>query len=341
VRLIERVWSGDSSADRVIRTVLSPLALLYRAGIGVRGSMYDLGLARVRKSPIPTVSIGNLTVGGTGKTPVAAWIAARLHTLGESPAIVLRGYGGDEPLVHSRINPDIPVIVSADRVTGIAEARASGATVAVLDDAFQHRRAARDVDLVLMSADDWNDEQRVLPAGPYREPMSALSRASAVIITRKTANDTQVQRVEKAVKARFPNLPVAVAALTPHEVVLSKSPDQRIPVSELAGKQLLAVAAVGNPDAFFAQLESVGARIDRRAYPDHHPFSNGDVATLASASRSVDYVVCTLKDAVKLEPLWPADGRPLWYVSVAVAIESGKPAIEQLLARLSGRNHAV
>lgn len=303
--------------------------------------MYDSGLARVHSSPIPTISIGNLTVGGTGKTPVAAWIASRLHALGESPAIVLRGYGGDEPLVHSRINPDIPVIVSADRVAGIAEAKASGASVAVLDDAFQHRRAARDVDLVLISSDDWNDDQRVLPAGPYREPMSALSRASAVIITRKTATDTQVRRVEKAVRARFPNLPVAVASLTPHEVVLSKSPDRRIPVSELAGKQLLGVAAVGNPDAFFEQLESVGARVDRRAYPDHHPFSNGDVTTLAAASGSADYVVCTLKDAVKLEPLWPAEGSPLWYVSLAVAIESGKPAIEQLLARLSRRNHAV
>ena len=341
MRLIERVWSGDSRADKIIRTALSPLELLYRAGVALRGSLYDTGLARVQPSPIPTISVGNLTVGGTGKTPVAAWVASRLKSLGESPAIVLRGYGGDEPLVHSRINSDVPVIVSVDRVAGIAEAKAKGATVAVLDDAFQHRRAARDVDLVLISADDWQEERRVIPAGPYREPFSALSRASAVIITRKTADDSRVQSVERTVKSRFPGLPVVVASLSPAAIVLARSPDERAPIGQLAGKRVCAIAAVGNPDAFFQQLERAGAHVTRQAYPDHHPFSNRDVATIAAASKSADYVVCTLKDAVKLEPLWPADGRPLWYVSLAVAIESGKPVIEQLLARLSRRNHAV
>jgi tetraacyldisaccharide 4'-kinase len=341
VRLIERIWSGDSRADKALRAALSPLELLYRAGIAVRGRMYDTGLARVQQSPLPTVSIGNLTVGGTGKTPVAAWVASRLAALGESPAIVLRGYGGDEPLVHSRINPDVPVIVEADRVAGIVEAKAKGATVAVLDDAFQHRRAARDVDLVLISADSWRDEQRVLPAGPYREPLSALSRASAVIITRKSADDEKVQSVERAVKSRFPRLAVAVASLSPAEIVLAGSPDHRAPIGQISGKCICAVAAVGNPGAFFEQLERAGAQVARQAYPDHHPFSNEDAARLALASSSADYVVCTLKDAVKLEPLWPADGRPLWYVSLAVAIDSGKPAIDELLARLTGRNRAV
>jgi tetraacyldisaccharide 4'-kinase len=337
VRLIERLWSGDSFADKAARTALSPLGLLYRAGVAFRGSLYDSGLARVQQSPIPTISIGNLTVGGTGKTPVAAWAASRLRSLGESPAIVLRGYGGDEPLVHSRINPDVPVIVSPDRVAGIAEAKAKGATVAVLDDAFQHRRAGRDVDLVLISADNWQEEQRVLPAGPYREPMSALSRASAVIITRKSAGDSGVASVRRAVTSRFPRLPIVVASLNPIEIVSGKSTDKRAPIGELAGKRVLAIAAVGNPGAFFEQLERAGAQVTRQAYPDHHPFSNRDVATIAAASRSADYVVCTLKDAVKLEPLWPADGGLLWYVSLAVAIESGKPAIEALLARLAGR----
>ena len=341
MRLIERVWAGNSAADKAIRTALTPLELLYRAGVALRGSFYDTGLARVQRSPIPTISIGNLTVGGTGKTPVAAWVAWRLKSLGESPAIVLRGYGGDEPLVHSRINPEIPVIVSADRVAGVAEAKSQGATVAVLDDAFQHRRAARDVDLVLMSADNWQEEQHVLPAGPYREPMSALSRASAVIITRKSAGDSLVHSVEGAVKSRFPGLPIAVASLSPAEIVLAKSTDHHEPINALAGKRVCAIAAVGNPSAFFEQLERVGAQVTRQAYPDHHPFSNRDVAMLGAASRSVDYVVCTLKDAVKLEPLWPADGRPLWYVSLAVAIESGKPAIEELLARLARRKNAV
>jgi tetraacyldisaccharide 4'-kinase len=260
--------------------------------------------------------------------------------MGQSPAIVLRGYGGDEPLVHARINPDVPVIVSPDRVAGIAGAKAQGATVAVLDDAFQHRRASRDVDLVLISADSWSEEHRVLPAGPYREPLSALSRASAVIITTKSAARSQVAKVEQAIRTQFPALPISVASLSPYEVVLSESPEQRIRVAELSGKTVLAIAAIGNPDSFFQQLEVSGARVIRRPYADHHAFSNGDVASLADASRSVDYVVCTLKDAVKLEPLWPADGSPLWYVSLAVAIVSGMPAIDELLARLSRRTDA-
>jgi tetraacyldisaccharide 4'-kinase len=171
--------------------------------------------------------------------------------------------------------------------------------------------------------------------------MSALSRASAVVITRKSADDSSVQNVERAVKLRFPRLPIVVASLDPAEIVLARSTDERKPVGQLSGMRVCAIAAVGNPGAFFEQLECVGAQVTRQAYPDHHPFSNVDVARLAAASRSVDYLVCTLKDAVKLEPLWPADAGRLWYVSLAVAIESGKPAIEELLARLARRKNAV
>jgi tetraacyldisaccharide 4'-kinase len=338
VPLIERIWAGNSAADKAIRTALAPLELLYRTGVVIRGALYRTGLARIHASPIPTVSVGNLTVGGTGKTPVSAWIASRLRAMGHSPAIILRGYGGDEPLVHSRINPDIPVIVAPDRVAGIEEAQKNGASVAVLDDAFQHRRASRDVDLVLIGADDWTGDQRVLPAGPYREPLSALSRASAVIITRKTADDSQVRRITGTIAKEFPALPVVVAKLSAAEMVLAKSEDQRLSVDALAGKIVLAIAAIGNPISFFKQIEARGAQVERRPYPDHHAFSAADVVSLATASKAADYVVCTLKDAVKLEPLWPADGSPLWYVSLAVTIESGMPAIEELLARLSSPN---
>jgi tetraacyldisaccharide 4'-kinase len=211
----------------------------------------------------------------------------------------------------------------------------NGASVAVLDDAFQHRRASRDVDFVLINADDWSGDQRVLPAGPYREPLSALSRASAVIITRKIADDAQVTRITGTIAKEFPALPIAVAKLNAAEVVLAKSEEQRLSVDALGGKRVLAIAAIGNPISFFKQIEARGAQVERRPYPDHHAFSVTDVASLVTASKAADYVVCTLKDAVKLEPLWPADGSPLWYVSLAVTIESGKPAIEELLARLS------
>src|SRR5690348_7442624 len=130
---------------------------------------------------LPTLSVGNVTVGGTGKTPVAAWIAAELIDRGARPAIVLRGYGDDEPLVHARLNPDVPVIVAPDRLEGIARAAASGADVAVLDDAFQHRRAQRTADIVLVSAERWTRTPRLLPAGPWRESLRALRRTSMIL----------------------------------------------------------------------------------------------------------------------------------------------------------------
>src|SRR5919205_723592 len=125
--LVERVWFGDDLLARAARDALLPGEILYGAVIGLRKALYDSGILTTHKPALPTVSVGNLTVGGTGKTPVAAWIATELIERGERPAIVLRGYGEDEPLVHARLNPTIPVIVSADRASGIVNARVAGA----------------------------------------------------------------------------------------------------------------------------------------------------------------------------------------------------------------------
>ena len=337
MRLIERVWAGDSAADRIARAALAPLEGLYRGATALRGRLYDAGLLSAARSPISVVSIGNLTVGGTGKTPVSAWIAARLAQQGRMPAIVLRGYGGDEPLVHSRINPGIPVIVAADRSAGIRDAASAGADVAILDDAFQHRKARRDLDIVLLSADDWTGRRRLLPAGPFREPMSALTRASAVFITRKSAGDQQVAAVRNAVVAEAPDVPLAVIRLDLSEVIRAVPPAGAMPAAMLAGKKILGVAAVGNPAAFFSQLESLNAIVRPMAYPDHHAYTASDIAEITRKSAECDFVVCTLKDAVKLGPVWPASNTPLWYVSLAVQVESGEAAIDALLMRLKGR----
>ena len=337
MRLIERVWAGDSAADHVARAALAPFEGLYRGATAVRGWLYDAGVLSAAASPIPVVSVGNLTVGGTGKTPVSAWIAARLAQQGRSPAIVLRGYGGDEPLVHSRINPGIPVIVAANRSAGIREAALTGADIAILDDAFQHRKATRDLDIVLISADDWTGRRRLLPAGPFREPISAISRASAVFITRKSASDQQVESVRKAVLAKARDVPVAVLRLDLSELVRATPPAGAMPAGMLAGKRILAIAAVGNPEAFFSQLRLLEANVLPMPYPDHHAYTAGDIAAITRKSAACDYVVCTLKDAVKLGPVWPASNTPLWYVSLAVQVESGESAIDALLMRLRGR----
>jgi tetraacyldisaccharide 4'-kinase len=334
VPVIENLWTGNSASDRVARTLLSPLELVFRGIVALRGRLYDNGSLEVKRSRISVVSVGNLTVGGTGKTPISAWVASRLAARGRAPAIILRGYGADETLVHKHLNPSIPVIEASDRVSGIQVAAQTGADVAILDDAFQHRRAARDVDIVLISADDWTGHQRLLPAGPYREPVEGLRRATVVIITRKAASDSTVASIESFVRQTAPGALLAVARLDLTDVVNHGAPERTFEMRALRDKSILAIAAVGNPRAFFNQLEACGARVVRRAFPDHHGFTRQEIAELAAQSAQFDYVVCTLKDAVKLGVEWPADARPLWYVSLSVNVESGGPAIDEIFARL-------
>jgi tetraacyldisaccharide 4'-kinase len=140
---LEWLWYGDSAGSRLGRGVLWPLEQIYTGAVRLRGRMYDRGLLEVAKAPVPVLAIGNVSVGGTGKTPVTAWAVARLRDLGARPAVVLRGYGDDEPLVHRRLNPDALVVCDADRVRGARMAHVQGADCVVLDDAFQHRRLAR------------------------------------------------------------------------------------------------------------------------------------------------------------------------------------------------------
>ncbi len=336
MRLIEQVWTGDSGVDRAGRMALAPLEAMYRAAVVLRSEFYDRGIATVVQPTIPVVSVGNLTVGGTGKTPVSAWIAERLLKAGRAPAIVLRGYGGDEPLVHSRLNPGVPVVVAPNRSQGVREAASIGADIAVLDDGFQHRRAGRDLDLVLISADDWTGQVRMLPAGPFREPLSALRRASAVIVTRKAASDSQVEGVVKAVRSAGADA-TAVVRFELQDIVMEGPVGHRMSAAALADKRVLAVAAIGNPAAFFSQLTCLGANVEPLAFRDHHAFTASDIAMISARSSGFDYVVCTLKDAVKLRPVWPAGSAPLWYVSQTVTAERGAAIIDELLMRLRGR----
>src|ERR1700674_4637498 len=206
--MVEAVWAGRGRRARAVRGLLAPPAALYGAVIATRGKLYDWGVFRTTEFSVPVLSVGNLSVGGTGKTPVAAWFARRFSEKGAAPAIVLRGYGGDEIIVHERLNEGIPVIAAADRVRGIREAIAKGVDVVVLDDAFQHRRAGRDADVLLVSADAWMGKPRLLPAGPWREPLRSARRATLVIIPRKSADKATVEATRRALGAAAPQDPI-------------------------------------------------------------------------------------------------------------------------------------
>ena len=343
--IAERVWYGRGVAPAVARAALRPFELLYRAGAAGRALLYDRALLRAQRLVLPALSVGNLTVGGTGKTPVAAWMAAQLLARGARPALVLRGYGDDEPSVHALLNPTVPVVATPDRVLGAREAAGVGADVVVLDDAFQHRRAARVADLVLVSAERFGDRSpvRLLPAGPYREPLSALGRADLAVVTRKTADPSHVARTLARLSATRADLPVAVVELALDELrawprrdgdLPSRGADVRQPLDALAGARVLAIAAVGDPAAFFAQLVARGAVVERAAYADHHRFTAAEAQALAARAAAADRVVCTLKDAVKLGPLWPRQAPPLWYVSQRVVVERGAELLDACLARV-------
>ena len=337
-RLVEIVWAGRGRRARAARAVLAPVEGLYRAIVTTRGKLYDWGVFRADNFSVPVLSIGNLSVGGTGKTPIAAWFAQRLSSKGAKPGIVLRGYGGDETIVHERLNAGVPVIAAADRARGIREAIAYGVDVVVLDDAFQHRRAARDADVVLVSADAWSGTPRLLPAGPWREPLRAARRANLAIITRKTAEKSTVEDVRRALGSAAPRVPVATAYLAPGDL-RSTATGQTLPLHVLRGADLTAIAAIAHPDSFFRQLTELGAVVRPHSFPDHHAFTHKEARDLSMRASSSDFVVCTLKDAVKLESLWPAEAGSLWYVSQRLRIEDGQEHIDRLLDALLTRAH--
>jgi len=327
MRTLERIWFEESLIARAGRLALAPPAWLYSSIVRLRGALFDHDVLRQHRSAVPVLSVGNLSVGGTGKTPLAAWAAARLRDAGARPAVLLRGYGGDEPLVHALLNPDIPVIANPDRLAGARAALAAGADCAILDDGFQHRRLARIADWVLVSAEQPPEPARLLPAGPWREPTSSLRRATVVIVTRKSASLETASAVAARLGARY-GVDCAIVHLTPSDVVDARE-RRSIGLQRLRGASVLLVAAIGAPAAFAAQVGELGvAQCETLTFRDHHRFTEPDVSRIVQASARFDAVVCTLKDAVKLTPLWPRAVPPLWYVSQRAEVERG----EQLLA---------
>jgi tetraacyldisaccharide 4'-kinase len=335
---VERVWYGTDGLARAARVALAPAERLFAGISGVRTLLYDAGWVKGATAPIPVISVGNLTVGGTGKTPVSAWIAQWLRARGARPAIVMRGYGSDEPAVHRELNPDVDIILGVDRRRAVAEATQRGADIAVLDDAFQHRQLRRTTDIVLISADRWSDEIHLLPAGPWREPLSAVRRANLIIVTRKAAAVEDVERVHARLASVAPRVPRVSVHLAAGDLMRVDG-SERSALATLAGERVTAVAAIADPVAFVRQLESCGARVDPMIYRDHHEFDDADVRRIVASAGGSARVICTLKDAVKLRKLWPRGAPALWYVSQRVIVERGVGGIEQLLEEALRARH--
>jgi tetraacyldisaccharide 4'-kinase len=218
--------------------------------------------------------------------------------------VLLRGYGGDETLVHQHAVPEAVVIADPDRVAGAERALANGAQVLVLDDAYQRLDVRRDLNILVMSAETTRAVRWSLPAGPWRESWGALDRADAVIITRKRATLEAAETLAGEMRRQVPG-PVAIAYLGLHSLAGLVS-GRKSSAAVLEGKRVVAASGIADPDAFVAQVKATGAAVQVATWKDHHDYRDEDVAWLAHAARRADHVVITEKDAVKLRDRWPA-----------------------------------
>jgi len=328
-RVMLWVW-GRASVARVVRLALVPLSLPYVAIVRVRATAYRRGVLRAKRLILPTVAVGNLSVGGTGKTPLAAWIARRYVGQGRTPGILLRGYGGDEPLVHRRLVPEGVVVAHPDRVAGAVRARAAGADILVLDDAFQLLSVVRDLNIAVVSAESVEGSRWPLPAGPWREGWDALARADVIVVTRKRASAAAADALARRLERRRAGTLVCVAHLAVGRLEGMRSGTRHeLPV--LAGRRVLAAAGIADPETFATQLRGLGAIVQLQAYQDHHPYAEADLAGLVRGLAGADYVVVTEKDAVKLRGRWPGDVPEPLVAGLAVQWERNGHLLEHAL----------
>ena len=313
-----------------------PAEALYRRAVILRNHCYDLGFLPETESGIPIISVGNLTVGGTGKTPVASWLIDRLTTMGHRPALVTRGYGSDEVLLYELRNPGVPVVVQKSKLKGVAQAMREGAKVAVLDDGFQHRAAKRNVDIVLLAAEQ-GAEGPLLPRGRFREPLSALSRADAIVITRKVATQDEACTLGRLAMGKAPNAAMGQIHLREDVWTELKGEPPADAYGGLPAGDLLAVSSIAEPDGFHEMVRSkAGGVVECMAFPDHHPFSSHDVRRIVERAGARP-VVTTEKDAVKLRTF--SQELPRTYVlRLQVAWDFGQDAVMELIGRALDKN---
>ena len=338
---VARGWErGFSPAETPL---VGALAGGYRSLLAARDWLYGRGVLKSRRLDRPVVAIGNVTVGGTGKTPAVMLVVETLLQLGHRPAVVSRGYGrrtdgvrvvadtakifvepedaGDEPFLLARRLPGVPVVVGANRgeAAQLAVERFD-ASVIVLDDAFQHRTLDKDLEIVMARAHAPWGNGRLLPAGPLREPLAALARAHVVVATgARDADD--VADVMPAIARYAPGVPVIPAMYVATECWDARRM-QPASLDDLRSARVLGFAGIGAPEGFRRTLEELGATVTGLvAFDDHHWYTSTDVGRLVERARALgaDALVTTEKDWVRLLRLG-AVRMPLWVVSVRLEL---------------------
>ena len=336
--------------------VLELMSSIFLTGIRLRYAAFRRGWLKTRRLNRPVISVGNLSVGGTGKTPMVILMAEMLLAAGERPCILTRGYRrrgraptlldpeeklvydprvvGDEPAALAKALPDIPIVVAADRFHGgrLAE-RSFRPGVFLLDDGFQHLALDRDLDVVLLDVTTPSSDLALLPAGRLREPFQALQRAHWVILTRTELGDASGMhaRVQAAnPEARVFRCSTKLAGLADARSGLPELPER------LLRKKLAAFCAIGNSAAFFADLRNWGFDVAaERAFPDHHVYRHYDLESVFAMARDAgaEAVLTTEKDLMNLPPRWDVP-LPLFAACIRLEIENKMEFERALLAEV-------
>ncbi|HXX45968.1 MAG TPA: tetraacyldisaccharide 4'-kinase [Candidatus Acidoferrales bacterium] len=331
----------------LLESVLWPFTLAYGAVTHLRTRAYRTGLLRPKRLDGVVISVGNLTVGGTGKTPMVLWVAERLIADGKRTGILTRGYRGETStegstsdevrLLRARLGDRVAFGVGADRWARGRELAAQGVEWFILDDGFQHIQLARDVDIVLIDATNPFGGGHLLPAGRLREPKSALGRADIIVITR-TEHSPAVEAV-----IRHESDAQIFYARTQLDFIRSFSDGQmggRVEPSQLG--TLFAFCGIANPSAYLADLRKWGVQIaGYRSFPDHHKYTQNDDDALASEARAAGAsgVICTEKDLPNLHGIQYR--LPTFYCSISMSVDRESEFWRTVLATARSSVHAA
>jgi tetraacyldisaccharide 4'-kinase len=335
------VLRGDKRGPVAVLIRLTMLLLSWPYGLAMRlrNWAFERGFKRIERLPVPVISVGNLTAGGTGKTPCVEFLAHWFRQQDRRVAILSRGYGAvqgcnDEALLLEENLPDVPHLQGPDRVAlGRIAVEELETEVLILDDGFQHRRLARNLDVVLIDASCPWGYGYLLPRGLLREPVVGLRRAGMIIITRcdQVAPERLIE-IRRQIERVAPAVPVVESVHEP--VALINAVQESLEIQALRGKPVAAFCGVGNPAAFQKTLARLGADLRSfRTFPDHHSYSRHDIDDLRTWARqqAMDcLVVTTQKDLVKVR-LSRLGDRQLWAVRIRLQVTNGQDQLDRKL----------
>jgi tetraacyldisaccharide 4'-kinase len=336
-RLISGVEKGFVAA--LLRTFLGFVSLLYLAAFYLRKALYALRIIRVRSLPCKVISVGNITLGGTGKTPFVEYIARFISQRGVKTAIISRGYkqtgnaAADEVLLLKELIPEVPLYVGARRyLAGERAIRETGAECIILDDGFAHWRLARDLDIILIDSLNPFGHARIFPRGMLREPLSGLARASIFVLTK-------IDHCPKDVIGALRNYlgkshPQVPQILTRHKPThLEKIPGrENVPLEFLKGKKITAFCGIGNPQGFHGVLKQLGAEVASfEIFSDHFRYSEKILSAIEKNSLLLksEALITTHKDAVKVR--WYKFSMPVFSLEIEIEVAENADELAQTI----------